>query len=78
MLLKLTQVVIKVKLHEVSGTFMEGETISIDGTNEFPRTIKDIIVYDINSVKSVYQDASTLGLSADFVADTLQRGKSCS
>lgn len=65
----------KVKLHEVSGTFMEGETISIDGTNEFPRTIKDIIVYDINSVKSVYQDASTLGLSADFVADTLQRGR---
>lgn len=65
----------KVKLHQTSGTFAEGETISIDGTNEFPRTIKDIIVYDINSVKSVYQDASTLGLTADFVADTLQRGR---
>jgi hypothetical protein len=65
----------KVKLHQTSGTFAEGETISIDGTNEFPRTIKDMIVYDINSVKSVYQDASTLGLTADFVADTLQRGR---
>jgi hypothetical protein len=65
----------KVKLHQTSGTFSEGETISIDGTNEFPRTIKDMIVYDINSVKSVYQDASTLGLTADFVADTLQRGR---
>ncbi len=65
----------KVKLHQTSGTFAEGETISIDGTNEFPRTIKDIIIYDINSVKSVYQDATALGLPTDFVADTLQRGR---
>jgi len=58
-----------VKLHQTSGTFMEGEQISIDGVTENPRTIKDIILYSINDVKSVYQDASSLGLQSDFVAD---------
>ena len=65
----------KVKLQQTSGTFLEGETITIDGTQEFPRTIKDIVVYDLNSVRSVYQDASALGLGCDFVADTIQKGR---
>ncbi len=64
-----------VTLHQVSGTFMEGEQISIDGVTTNPRTIKDIRNYTINDVKSVYQDASTLGLATDFVADVVLKSK---
>jgi hypothetical protein len=60
-----------VTLHQTSGTFQQGEQISIDGVTEFPRTIRDIRVFAINDIKSVYQDASSLGLTSDFVADTV-------
>lgn len=61
----------KVKLHQTSGAFLNGEQISIDGVTEFPRTIKDIRAYSINDIKSVYQDASSLGLTSDFAADVV-------
>jgi len=64
-----------VKLHQTSGSFMEGEQISIDGITEYPRSIKDIIFHTINDVKSVYQDASTLGLPSDFVADVVLKSR---
>jgi hypothetical protein len=58
-----------VTLHQVAGKFQEGEQISIDGITEYNRSIRDIKTYSLNDVKSVYQDASTLGLASDFVAD---------
>jgi len=64
-----------VKLHQTSGSFMEGEQISIDGITEYPRSIKDIIIHTLNDVKSVYQDASTLGLQSDFVADVVLKSR---
>ena len=61
----------RVTLHQVAGKFQEGEQISIDGITEYNRTIRDIRTYSLADVKSVYQDASTLGLQSDFVADVV-------
>ena len=61
-----------VTLRQTAGTFVDGEQISINGNVENPRSIADIRVFTLDSVKSVYQDASTLGLQSDFAANVEQ------
>ena len=67
------------KLEQTSGTFIAGEPIKINGDVIIPRTIKEVKVYGIQDVKSVYQNAGGSGgvldtNTADFAADTvLQR-----
>ena len=65
----------EITLTQTSGTFIDGEQLTINETTEVSRSVKSSKVYGIQDVKSVYQDASTFsGLSVDFVADTvLQR-----
>ena len=52
----------------VTGTFIVGEEIRINGGTT-TRTITDVSHKGIRDVKSVYQDASSLGLQTDFSAD---------
>jgi hypothetical protein len=59
------------KLIQTSGSFIEGEQIIINGSKSLVRSIKSIIGYGIKDVKSVFQDSSSLGLSVDFIADTV-------
>ncbi len=56
-----------VKLRETSGTFTEGEQITINGVDDIPRTIRNVRNFGIQDIKSVYQS----GISTAFIADTL-------
>jgi len=61
-----------ITLYQTSGQFMIGEKLSFNGTNEVSRSVKKIVDYGIQDIKSVYQDTSTFsGFSAvaDFSAD---------
>jgi len=64
-----------ITLSQTSGSFIDGEQISINESTDLIRSIQDIKSYNISDVKSVYQDTSTLysslGFSVDFVADTV-------
>ena len=59
-----------VRLRETSGTFIAGEEIRInDNIGGATRTIASVNEKSLRDVKSVYQDASALGLQTDFSAD---------
>ncbi len=60
---------------QTSGSFILGEQISINGATDISAAIKEIIVWGIKDIKSVYQNSSGIaGYSADFIADAeLQR-----
>ena len=59
-----------VKLRDVSGTFIAGEELRICGdSGGVTRTIASLSEKSIRDIKSVYQDASALGLQTDFSAD---------
>ena len=60
-----------ITLTQTSGIFSPGEQISINGSKEFSRSVQSIKTYSTNDIKSVYQDCSSIGLSTDFVADTV-------
>ena len=62
-----------IKLSQTSGTFIQGESIIINESSIIPRTIKSIKAYNIQDIKSVYQDSTAVssGLKTDFVADTV-------
>ena len=57
-------------LRQTSGTFSVGEQLLINGL-DFPRTIKSVTAYSTEDIKSVYQEATLLGLPVDFTADCL-------
>jgi hypothetical protein len=61
----------RVKLIQTSGSFIEGEQVTINGFKNLVRSIKSINVYGIQDVKSVFQDSTSLGLAVDFIADTV-------
>ena len=65
----------KIFVRDTSGTFIQGETIYINGIKENARKTLDVRVYDSTDVKSVYQQASALGLQADFYGDVLLVGQ---
>jgi hypothetical protein len=56
-------------LRETSGTFTEGEKISINGNESVSRTIKNIKVFSINDIKSIFRGSSD-GVG-NFSADTI-------
>ena len=59
-----------VTLEDTSGTFIRGEEIRINGNvGGATRTITNVAEKSLRDVKSVYQDASALGLQTDFSAD---------
>ena len=59
-----------VKLRDVSGTFIAGEELRICGdSGGVTRTVASVSEKSIRDIKSVYQDASSLGLQTDFSAD---------
>ena len=59
-----------ITLRDTSGTFIRGEEIRINGNvGGATRTITAVQEFSIRDIKSVYQDASTLGLQGDFSAD---------
>jgi len=64
-----------VVLTQTSGTFLKGEQISINGNTLHSRSIKEIEVFGVKDIKSVYQDSSSFaGFTADFIGDVvLQR-----
>ena len=57
-----------ITLRDRSGTFIAGEEISINGGSG-SRTISTVSEKSLRDIKSVYQDASALGLQTDFSAD---------
>jgi hypothetical protein len=62
----------EITLTQTSGTFIDGEQLTINESTEVSRSVKSSKVYGIQDVKSVWQDASAFsGLSVDFVADTV-------
>ena len=66
----------EITLTQTSGTFIAGESLLINETTEYSRSVKSIKVYGIQDVKSVYQDSTaiTSELKVDFSGDTvLQR-----
>ena len=59
-----------VTLRDTSGTFIAGEEIRINNNiGGATRSIKTVTEKSLRDVKSVYQDASALGLQTDFSAD---------
>ena len=61
---------VTIKLRDVSGTFIAGEELRICGdSGGVTRTIASLSEKSIRDIKSVYQDASSLGLQTDFSAD---------
>jgi Domain of unknown function (DUF4815) len=59
-----------IRLKQTSGTFSVGEQLLINGL-DFPRSIKSVITYSTEDIKSVQQPTSISGLSAAFTSDCL-------
>lgn len=62
-----------IRLSQTSGTFIQGESLVINESPSLRRTVKSIKAYNIQDVKSVYQNSTSVisGLKTDFVADTV-------
>ena len=65
-----------VTLSQTSGSFVVGEKILVNETDEYSRLIESITVYDTSDIKSVFQDSTSLGLKFDFTADTVLKESS--
>ena len=59
-----------IRLKQTSGTFSVGEKLIINGL-DFPRSIKSVITYSTEDIKSVQQPISISGLSTAFTSDCL-------
>lgn len=62
-------------LTQTSGIFSPGEQIKINGKTELSRSINLVRSYATSDIKSIYQNSSSIGLSTDFVADTVLTSK---
>jgi len=62
-----------IKLSQTSGTFIQGESVIINESPVLRRVIRSIKAYNVQDIKSVYQDSTAIssGLKTDFVADTV-------
>ena len=59
-------------LRQTAGSFIQGESISINGISTTPRTVNNVQQFGAGDVKMIYQDSSSLsGYSTDFTADTV-------
>ena len=61
---------VTINLRQTSGTFSVGEQLIINGL-DFPRSIKSVISYSSEDIKSVKQPTSISGFSTSFSADCL-------
>jgi hypothetical protein len=61
---------VTINLRQTSGTFSVGEQLIINGL-DFPRSIKSVISYSSEDIKSVSQPTSISNLSANFSANCL-------
>ena len=61
---------VTIKLRQTSGTFSVGEQLIINGL-DFPRSIKSVISYSSEDIKSVSQPTSISNLPANFTANCL-------
>ena len=62
----------EVFLRQTAGSFIQGESISINGISTTPRTVNNVKQYGAGDVRMVWQDSSALsGYSTDFQADTV-------
>lgn len=60
----------QVYVRQTAGSFIQGESISINGITTTPRTINRITQYGAGDIKMVYQDTSAVaGYSTDFKGD---------
>jgi hypothetical protein len=57
-----------INLRQTSGTFSVGEQLIINGL-DFPRTIRTVIAYSTEDIKSVKQTTTVSGLSTNFTAN---------
>ena len=58
-------------LRQTSGSFIQGESISINGISITPRTVTTVKEYGASDVRMVFQDTSAVaGFNTDFQADT--------
>lgn len=60
-----------IKVRQTSGTFIKGEQITINGLELYPRSIANIIVFNSENIKQVYQPTSISGFSTSFIADSV-------
>ena len=61
-------------LTQISGGFITGEQILINGTDLYSRNIKSVKKYNAQDIKSIYQDTTAISsgqIPTDFVADTV-------
>ena len=66
-----------ITLTQTSGSFIQGEQVSINGNTQISRSISSVKVYGSQDIKSIYQDSTSLsiGLSTDFSVDTFLERK---
>jgi len=61
----------EVFLRQTAGSFIQGESISINGISTTPRTVNNVKQYGAGDIKMVWQDSSALsGYTTDFQGDT--------
>ena len=61
-----------VTISQTSGTFITGEKILINETDEHSRSISSFVTYGVDDIKSVYQNSSAFaGLNVNFLANTV-------
>jgi len=63
-----------ITLSQISGSFINGEQLRINGTTVTNRSIKSIKKYTSEDIKSIWQDVTTISsgqMLTDFVADTV-------
>jgi len=62
----------EVFLRQTAGSFIQGESISINGISTTPRTVNNVKQYGAGDVRMVWQDSSSLsGYTTDFQGDTV-------
>jgi hypothetical protein len=61
---------IAITLRQTSGTFSVGEQLIVNGV-DFSRTIRNVVAYSSQDIKSVYQGTGVSGFAVNFNADCL-------
>jgi hypothetical protein len=62
-----------INLIQTSGTFIVGEALIINETQEFPRSVSSVTAYSTEDIKSVWQDSNPTfsGFQTDFGGDVI-------
>lgn len=60
-----------IKVRQTSGNFIKGEQIIVNGVESISRSISDVVVYNVDDIKQIYQSTTQSGLSTAFMCDTV-------